>query len=273
MAAHEHTARFDELLPAYALGALDGDELRELEAHIATGCAECQRQIALWQGDLEELATAVEPIAPSAATRERVLRAAEGPPQIGRIRPIRPIGPMRSPRWLAIAATLLLAVALWGIYQQARLSGEAGRLRAERDGLARQVAGLERRLDQTQADNRRLAKTLSLITAPGAHAIQLAGLGPAQGAVGHAFINPKTGEAVIYAFDLPAPAAGTTYELWWIAAGRPPVPAGTFGVDEHGAARVEVDRVADAAEPKTWAVTIEPAGGRPQPSGPIILKG
>jgi len=270
MAAHEHTARFDELLPAYALGALDGDELRELEAHIATGCAECQRQIALWQGDLEELATAVEPIAPSAATRERVLRAAEAGATVVPFERPRRTG---APRWLALAATLLLAVALWGIYQQARLSGEAGRLRAERDGLARQVAGLERRLDQTQADNRRLAKTLSLITAPGAHAIQLAGLGPAQGAVGHAFINPKTGEAVIYAFDLPAPAAGTTYELWWIAAGRPPVPAGTFGVDEHGAARVEVDRVADAAEPKTWAVTIEPAGGRPQPSGPIILKG
>jgi len=266
--AHEHTARFDELLPAYALGALDGDDLRELEAHIATGCAECRRQIALWQGDLEELATAVEPIVPPAGLRERVLRAADDRPRIGRISPIgpiRPIRPIRSPRWLAIAATLLLAVAVWGVWRQARLS-------AERDGLARQVAGLERRLDQTQADNRRLAKTLSLITAPGARAIQLAGLGPAQGAVGHAFVNPQTGQAIVYAFDLPAPAAGKTYQLWWIPAGRPPVPAGTFDVDEHGAARLEVDKVADAAEPKTWAVTLEPAGGLPQPSGPMVLK-
>lgn len=264
--AHDHTARFDELLPAYALGALDGDDLRELEAHIATGCAECRRQIDLWQGDLEALATTVEPIVPSAATRERILREAAGAPlaQLAQVVPFRPrTGP---PLWLALAASLLLVLAAWGVWRQARLS-------AERDGLVRQVAGLERRLDQTQADNRRLAKTLSLITAPGARAIQLAGLGPAQGAVGHAFINPKTGQAVVYAFDLPAPAAGKTYELWWIAAGRPPVPAGTFGVDEHGAARVEVDQVADAAEPKTWAITLEPAGGVPQPSGPMVLKG
>ncbi|HEY2738361.1 MAG TPA: hypothetical protein VGK45_08145, partial [Thermoanaerobaculia bacterium] len=137
--AHEHTARFDELLPAYALGALDGDDLRELEAHIATGCAECRRQIDLWQGDLEALASAVEPITPSAGLRERMLRAADDRPQIGRIRPIRPISPMKSSRWLALAATLLLAVAVWGIWQQTRL-------RAERDGLARQVASLERRL-------------------------------------------------------------------------------------------------------------------------------
>jgi len=259
--ANEHTARFDELLPAYALGALDGDDLRELEAHKATGCAECRRQIDLWQGDLEALATAVEPIVPSAATRERVLRAAEAGATVVPFRPR-----SRPPLWLALAATLLLVVAVWGVWQQ-------DRLRAERDGLARQVASLERRLDQTETDNRRLAKTLSLITAPGARAIQLAGLGPAQGAVGHAFVNPRTGQAIVYAFDLPAPAAGKTYQLWWIPAGRPPVPAGTFDVDAHGAARLEVDKVADAAEPKTWAVTLEPAGGMPQPSGPIVLKG
>jgi anti-sigma-K factor RskA len=264
--AHEHSARFDELLPAYALGALDGDELRELDAHMATGCAECQRQAALWQGNLEELATAVEPIVPPAAVRERVLRAAAGAEAGATVVPFERPRRTAAPLWLALAASLLLVVAAWGVWQQTRL-------RAERDNLARQVASLESRLDQTQADNRRLAKTLSLITAPGAHAIQLAGLGPAQGAVGHAFVNPRTGQAVIYAFDLPAPAAGKTYQLWWIAAGRPPVPAGTFGVDEHGAARVEVERVADASEVKTWAVTIEPAGGLPQPSGPIILKG
>ena len=37
-----HAPRFDDLLPAYALGALDGDELRELEAHLATGCPTCE---------------------------------------------------------------------------------------------------------------------------------------------------------------------------------------------------------------------------------------
>jgi len=56
-----HTPRIEELLPAYALGALEGEELRELEEHLAGGCEECGRQLALWQGDLEELAAAVPP--------------------------------------------------------------------------------------------------------------------------------------------------------------------------------------------------------------------
>jgi anti-sigma-K factor RskA len=279
-APREHSPRFDELLPAYALGALEGEELRELEEHVAGGCPECRRQIDLWQGDLEELAASVEPITPSAETREGILRAAAGsaprpvsfpvPAPAPKPAPIRTrTGP---PRWLALAATVLLAVAVWGVWRQASLSGEAGRLRSERDDLARQVATLDRRLDETQADNRRLAQTLSLITAPGARAVQLAGLGPTPGAVGHAFVNPQAKKAVFYAFDLPAAAPGKTYELWWIAAGRP-VPAGTFTVDGHGAARVEVDNVDPSGPIQAWAVTVEPAGGVPQPTGAMVLKG
>jgi hypothetical protein len=286
-ASSQHSPRFDELLPAYALGVLEGEELRELEEHVAGGCPECRRQIDLWQGDLEELAASVEPIAPSAETRASLLRQVGG----GASKPISfpvpapvpaPIpapapkpAPLRTrngpPRWLALAATVLLAVAVWGVWRQARLGGEAERLRSERDDLARQVATLDRRLDETQSDNRRLAQTLSLITAPGARAIQLAGLGPTPGAVGHAFVNPQARKAVFYAFDLPAPAAGKTYQLWWIAAGHP-TSAGTFAVDEHGAARIEVDQVVHADQIQTWAVTVEPAGGVPQPTGQMVLK-
>jgi anti-sigma-K factor RskA len=268
-----HSPRFDELLPAYALGALDGEELRELEEHVAAGCPECRRQLDLWQGDLEELAASVAPVEPSAATRESLLRQVGAgaappipfkPPQP----PVRTRGPVR---WLALAAALLLAVAVWSVWRQTGLSREAERLRGERDALARQVASLDRRLGETQEDNRRLARTLSLITAPGAHAVQLAGLGPAPGAVGHAFVNPQARKAVFYAFDLPAPAAGKTYELWWIAAGRP-AAAGTFSVDAHGAARLEVDNV-EPGPIQAWAVTVEPAGGVAQPTGAMVLKG
>jgi anti-sigma-K factor RskA len=274
MAAQPHSPRFDELLPAYALGALDGEELRELEAHLATGCAECRRQIALWQGDLEELAASVPPLTPTPETRRKILDLAGSPALDTAPAPLRfPERPAsRAPRWLSLAAAALLAVAVWGVWQQARFKGEAERLRGDRDRLARQVTALEGRLAQTQADNQRLAATISLITAPGARAVQLAGLGSTPDAVGHTFINPQAGKAVFYAFNLPAPAPGKIYQLWWIAAGRP-VSAGTFAVDEHGAARVEVDRVEDSDQIQAWAVTVEPAGGVPQPTGEMVLKG
>jgi anti-sigma-K factor RskA len=267
-APRDHSARYDELLPAYALGALDGEELREIEEHIATGCAECRRQIQLWQGDLEELAASVEPVEPSAVTRQRILKlTGKNGKELARAQSL------RSPRWLALAAALLLTVAVWAVWQQARLRTEAESLRAERARLAEQVAALDRRLAEAQGDNERLAETLSLITAPGAKAVQLAGLGSNPGAVGHTFINYSQKKAIVYAFGLAPLPAGKTYELWWIDAGGRPVPAGTFGVDAKGSARVVVDRVEGAEGIKAWAVTTEPAGGVPQPTGEMVLKG
>jgi anti-sigma-K factor RskA len=276
MMAAPHSTRHDELLPAYALGALDGGELRELEEHLAAGCAECGRQLAVWQGDLEELASSVPPLAPSAETRRRILRlagpAAGNAPNTPLPFPAPEVRRPRVPRWLGLAAAALIALVIWGGVRQARLSQEAGRLRADRDRLAQQVAALDRRIAEVQGDNKRLAETLSLITAPGARSVQLAGLGSSPGAAGHTFVNPRERKAIFYAFDLPALAPGKTYQLWWIAAGRP-VPAGTFGVDEHGSARILVDKVENVDEIQAWAVTVEPAGGVPQPTGEMVLKG
>lgn len=263
-----HTARHDELIPAYAAGALDGDELRELEAHLADGCAECDRQLALWQGDVEELAASVPAIEPSHLTRERVLRLT------GARAPARRAPPRF--RGLAIPAAALLLVsvgwAVWSGARQMRLGAEVERLRAERDLLERQVAALDRELDLAQSEAQRMAATLAILAAPGARSIRLAGLGPTPGAIGETFLDPRQGRAVFWAFHLPAAAPGKTYQLWWIGSAGP-VSAGTFDVDARGQGRLEVGRVEHLEEIQAWAVTIEPAGGVPQPTGAMVLKG
>ncbi|HYU35447.1 MAG TPA: anti-sigma factor [Thermoanaerobaculia bacterium] len=259
-----HSARHDELIPAYALGALDGDELRELEAHLADGCPECDRQLALWQGDLEDLAASVPPVQPSPETRSRILRLAGA----GK----KPVRPAPRLRWLALPAAALLALAVWSGGRQLRLGGEVERLRAERDHLEREVAALDRELDLTRAEAQRIATTLAILSTPGARTIRLAGLGPTSGAVGQTFLAPEQGSAVFWAFHLPAPSPGKTYQLWWIGTAGA-VSAGTFDVDARGQGRVEVGRVEHPDEIQACAVTVEPAGGVPQPTGAMVLKG
>jgi len=259
-----HTTRHEELLPAYALGALDGAELRELEAHLAAGCDECRRQLDLWEGDLEELAASVEPVVPSETTRRRVQRLAGGGAPAARPRP--------APRWVSVAAAAVLLLAAGLGWRQVRLGVELDRLGAERDALARQVSGLDQQLGLARAQTQRMAESLAIIASPGARSIQLAGLGPTPQASGNTFVNPQRGKAIFYAFDLPALAADKTYQLWWIEDGKP-VSAGTFDVDERGAASVQVERLAPTGIIQAWAVTIEPKGGVPQPTGAMVLKG
>jgi anti-sigma-K factor RskA len=262
-----HPPRVEELLPAYALGALDGEDLRELEAHLSGGCEECRRQLALWQGDLEALAAEMEPVEPSDVTRARVLRLAAPV-----LEPSRMSVHVR-PTWLGIAAAaVLLALALWGLLGQARMERQVQSLEAERDRLSRQVNGLARQVGLARDEARRAQQALQVLAAPGVQSVVLAGLGPSPGAKGRTYVNPSTRDALFYAFDLPSLPADKTYELWFIAAGKP-VAAGTFDVDPRGTGTVRVERVTDASQIQAWAVTIEPRGGVAQPTGAMVLKG
>ncbi len=295
-----HTPRLEELLPAYALGALEGDELRELEEHLAGGCAECRRQIALWQGDLEALAAEVEPVEPSDTTRARILRLA-GSVERAPAAALAP--PRRTPWWMVAAAAALLVLAVWGLLGRSRMEGqvrtleaerdrlrrqveelsqEVGRMRtdvreakslaAERDRLQRQVEALDREMGQMRNDVLLAKQDLQILAAPGVKSVALAGLGRAPGAQGHTYVNPVSRDALFYAFDLPALPADKTYQLWFIAAGKP-VSAGTFAVGPRGTASLRVERVADVRQIQAWAVTVEPRGGVPQPTGDFVLKG
>lgn len=270
-----HTPRIEELLPAHALGALEGEELRELEAHLAGGCEECGRQLALWQGDLEELAAAVPPVEPSEITRARVLRLAGASPAV----PAAPatlamaVAPRRTYSWrMAAAASALLALALWGLLGQVRMEREVQRLEGDRERLRRQVEVLSRQVGTMRTEVLQAKQDLQVLAGPGVQAVTLAGLGPAPDAKGRTYVNPGTHDALFYAFDLPALPEDKTYQLWFIADGKP-VPAGVFAVDPRGTASLRVQQVADVARIQAWAVTVEPRGGLPQPTGAMVLKG
>ena len=64
------------------------------------------------------------------------------------------------------------------------------------------------------------------------------------------------------------PVAGKVYELWTISAGQPR-PAGVFTVDASGRATHPV--APTRAPVDVFAVTLEPEGGVPAPTGPIVL--
>lgn len=252
-----HSPHHEELLAAYVLDTLEGEDLREIEEHLA-GCDLCRRQLDLWRGDLEELAGSVAPATPSPETRRSLLRRVESSRRRRAL--------LR--RW-TLPAAAVLAFLVWGGWRQVRLGEEVDRLRIERGRLAQRVSVLEFEVRSAHAE---LAEALSILASPRSQSIRLAGLDPTPGASGYAFVDPRQGKAVFYAFHLPAVAAGKTYELWWIAGGRP-VPAGTFDVDREGNGRLRVEGVAPGAEAPVWAVTVEPWGGAPQPTGPMVLKG
>jgi anti-sigma-K factor RskA len=254
--------RLEELLPAAALGALDADERRELEALLAAG-GDAARRDEEWRATsaliAADLAVAIEPAQPSEIVRARLLReiGAQGKPPERAEAPPRPVA---NPWPLRLVAAATLLVALWAGAAQWRLRGALDDLGA----MDRQLAEARRQLQETVWAQR-------VVASPEVRPIVLAGLGPLPDARARTFVDPLDRRAVFYAYNLPPADAGRIYQLWFIASGVP-VSAGLFDADPGGRAHLHVENVAALESIQAWAVTVEPAGGVPQPTGPMVLK-
>lgn len=252
MAVKQGHEDYLELAAIYALGALDGEDRAKLEAHLASGCELCRDAIFDSEEVLADLALASPPAAPPDSVRERLLervrRDTEAP---------KTSSSGGSRLLLAFAAAATLAAIGLGIYARTE------RRRAGEERLAREA--LERDLG-------RLTETLEAFTAPATRAVNLAGQGDASGAAAKAFLDPENRRLFLYVYNLPPPPPGRTYQLWLIV-GEAPVSMGTFGVEPDGRGRLDTASLPAFEGDVTVAVTVEPAGGVPQPTGPMVLVG
>jgi anti-sigma-K factor RskA len=257
MMGHE---TFDELAAVYAVGALDGDDLSRFEAHLASGCDHCSTSLRDSDEALARMVLsgtpAVPPPAVKAALLERV--AADGRGRRARSRA----------GWVPWAAATAAAAAI-----AAMITGGvvASRYEAQLGHMARETAGVRQRLQESEESLRREVEVyrhaVELLRDPATRVVDLRGAGPAPEASARLIWHDKTGGQLFVA-NLPAAPAGKAYELWTIGSGAPQ-PAGTFQVDASGRGTHRVEPAASA--PAKFAISLEPEGGVPAPTGPIVL--
>jgi len=80
--------------------------------------------------------------------------------------------------------------------------------------------------------------------------------------------SPGLGDGVFESPAVPAVPDSETYQLWLIGDAGPE-SAGLFTPEDDGTASVLVD--GDVASGRTVGLTVEPAGGSPQPTGDVIV--
>ena len=101
--------------------------------------------------------------------------------------------------------------------------------------------------------------------------VELAGQPVAPRAFARAFWSRSRG-LVFTASNLPPLASGRTYQLW-IVNGQTPVGAGLLKPDADGIVHAVFTTPSDLAKAVAIAVTIEPDGGVPAPTGDKYLVG
>ena len=101
--------------------------------------------------------------------------------------------------------------------------------------------------------------------------VDLAGQPVAPAASARAFWSRSRG-LVITASNLPPLPPGRIYQLWFVTA-RAAVSAGLLTPDDRGGLTSTLSTRPDVPDPVALAVTLEPEGGRPAPTGDKYLVG
>jgi len=232
------------LAGAYALDALTEIERASFARHLAV-CDSCAVEVAGLTEAASRLA-ALEAQAPpprlKSAVMEEIFRTRQG--AVARPAPTTARRAVTRPRWLAAVAAAVVGLAgiagVWAV-QESRLS----------DAKQEAAALLEEQ-----------ARINTVLTAGDAtvHAASADGGGDVA-----IVVSPSLRDGVVVVSGLPTPSPDRAYQLWLIddsgptSAGLLPAGAGS------GTALLENMRTAD-----TLGVTLEPAGGSPRPTTPVL---
>jgi anti-sigma-K factor RskA len=253
-----------EQLPVYAIGALTAAERAGVESHLR-GCTACAAELAQFVPVSSALAQIVPQVDPPAALRARIL-ASTGARVVAmpRRRSVTTWAP-----WLAAAAMLLVTIGVVGYAGSLRERVRV--LEAElRDALLRVDDG-ERRVNVALRAAADAQTPLSILMAPDVRRIDLAGQAVAPSASARTFWSRSRG-VVLMAANLPALPAGRTYQLWFVTA-QAAVNVGLLKPDADGRATAVLTNATNLPDPAAVAVTIEPDGGVPAPTGDKYLVG
>jgi anti-sigma-K factor RskA len=226
---------------------------------------------------LEALAEA-HAVRPPKALRGAVLAAARAEAQASALarsrRRWRVVGAVAATAVLVMAGLLGRATQRLGTTSQ-QLAAKTQQLAALSNDFAAlegQLASERRRLVSLQEAVESQAQFLRVLDGV---RLRSASLAPTEGRPGRArvLLDVDSGEAAVVLAGVPALEPGKTYELWAIRGTKAPEPAGLLGVADAGGAALRVEPLKAPGEVTAFAVSIEPAGGSPSPTGPVVLVG
>jgi anti-sigma-K factor RskA len=251
------------ILEIYALGMASTAEAAEVEALLANS-AEARDELSKIELSLENYALA-HAVEPPQHLKQSILNKINPGGQDGIVRDIsssRNVVSM-NPIWkYAAAASVILllgSIALNLFFYD----------KVEKTTAAYNTSQLEL-LAANQALSE-LDNDMGVITNKYSKAVSLEGLPAAPDAAAKVFWIKNTGELYIDPSNLPAAPKGMQYQLWGIVDGKP-VDAGMIITDKNDK-KYGIQKMKSFGQAEAFAVTLETAGGKPQPEGEMYVMG
>lgn len=248
--------QFSDDLALYALGSLEGEERKVVEAHLKD-CVACREELQSLRGDVALMALTAAGSSPPARSRERLLAAVANEPRRVPVHKERKAAWWTAFQWAAAVAAVIVVVMLV----------------LQNNDLRRQVTEAEENSRHQQQQLQEAKQLIATLNSPDAdHYVLVASKNPPQ-PEGRAIYVAKSGTVVFLASNMPDLPPEKVYELWLIPTTGAPIPAGLFRPDARGSAAVVQPPIPPGIEAKTFAITIEPRAGSAAPTSTPIMVG
>jgi anti-sigma-K factor RskA len=284
-------SRLEELIPLYALGVLEGDELREAERLIGEGSPRAKELLREYENVAAHLSYSAVPATPDPRVRREILEYAGKSPlrrkPSGEVREGGLTGWLR-PFYVGLGGALAAGVIVFLLVNNLSLRGDlseektvVGELHAQvakkdeeikslKNLLARRegmVGGLEAKLAS-------LEEITEFMEDPEIVLIRMERSKPDVSADGRVLWDKNENDALLYCLNLPEAPPGKTYQ-WWVVIGGKPRSIGIFEVDKDGNSVVKIDslkKYGKVEKIEKFIVTVEPDGGAVKPTGRELLR-
>ena len=253
-----------ELAAGYALGALEAEDRARFEALLAADDAEATAALRDFESAVTGLAAetseAPSPVVTAALMAKIDAQGRSREAVVQTLAAVKPDRPSRSTWTLVLSGAMAAGIA--AIAVGLVVSAAYDRRLTQ---LAQEAAALKQETERQQS-------LVALLRDPATQVVTLSGLEPAPGARARMLWHATAG-GLLVAQGLPPAPEGKAYELWAIAGAGAPTPAGVFTVDAKGVGSLRVAPIPAAGAVDTFAITLEPAAGVPEPTGAMYLAG
>lgn len=250
------------LTGAYALNALPEDERAAFEEHLDS-CDPCALETAEFLATAGKLGGLLSEPAPpdlKASILHEVDRTRQHRPSSGGDTEVVSLADRRAapPAWVTWVTASAAAVAAIAVVAMGVQLGSVNDRLEQAESIALQAS---EQLDEVQGRSSRVEQ---LLAAPDVQTVSQ----QQDGVQGRLVVSGERGEAVFIASGLEPAPHEHTYELWVIGDDGA-VPAGLFDVDNGETVTQIVE--GDFARAAALGVTVEPAGGSPQPTTDPVM--
>ena len=251
----EITDELQEQASLYAAGAMSDSERAEYARHLEVDdCAACQSEVDELQAAVSLLAFTANSASPSPGVKARLMEQARNAPPLIHER-------QSAFGWLQWVTAAVAVASIVVAFTVTRTNTE---LRRAVDETNSTIAQLEVEL---------AGQRNSMAALMSARVVDLAGQGTNVAASGRIFWSREEKKWFFSVRGLPPVSADKSYQLWFVPNTGNPVSATVFNTAADGSARIEIPVPDAVTDLKAAAVTTEPSGGLPQPSGAYALLG